>query len=189
MNLFLEKLPNLSLLLFWQINATFVASTLLWFNWTLVLGEKCCLKTPCEETQPRPCPVILPVTAEVLPVMTSTFDAWAISVITEVTHDVISNTNVPDSYSGIELTQQFQRRRVETIRYSQAELPLCPDQVMMAVKWLQITQTMVCARKWEETRQKLYSTMLWLAEAFWQKWNCFIYPLPPGFSQKTAESK
>lgn len=75
-----------------------------------------------------------PVTAEVLPVMTSTFDAWAISVITEVTHDVISNTNVPDNYSGTEPTQQFQRRRVETIRHSQAELPLRPDQVMTAVK-------------------------------------------------------
>lgn len=66
--------------------------------------------------------------------MTSTFDAWAISVITEVTHDVISNTNAPDNYSGMEPTQQFQRRRVETIRHSQAELPLRPDQVMTAVK-------------------------------------------------------
>lgn len=53
----------------------------------------------------------------------------------------------------------------------------------------QITQAIVCARKWEKTRQKLYSTILWLTEAFWQKWNCFIYPLPPGFSWKTMESK
>lgn len=68
--------------------------------------------------------------------MTSTFDAWAISVITEVTHDVISNTNVPDNYYGMEPTRHFQRQSVETIRHSQAELPLRPAQVMTAVKWL-----------------------------------------------------
>lgn len=39
--------------------------------------------------------------------MTNTFDAQAIFAITEVTHDVIRNTNEPDDYSGMEPTQQF----------------------------------------------------------------------------------
>lgn len=44
----------------------------------------------------------------VVPVMTSTFDAQDIFAITKVTHDVISDTNVSDDYSGMEPTQQFQ---------------------------------------------------------------------------------
>jgi len=112
LHLFSEKLPNPSLLLFWQINETLVATTLPGCSFYLVLGSKRCLQTPGKQTPLSLCRCSSPLSkAAVVPVMPSTFDAWAIFAITEVTHDVISNANVSDDYSGMEPTQQFQSAR------------------------------------------------------------------------------
>lgn len=87
-----------------------------------------------------------------VPVTTSTFDARAIFVITEVTHDVISDTNVSDDYSGIEPTQQFQSatqgdNQALSGWVSSSPIPGNDGHKMT----FQITQNTVCARKWKRT--------------------------------------
>lgn len=88
----------------------------------------------------------------VVPVMTSMFDAQAIFAITEVTHDMISNTNASDDYSGMEPTQQFQsatRGDNQALSGWVSSLPIPGNDGHKMT--FQITQNIVCAREWERT--------------------------------------